>query len=85
RRVNINKSDHLAAAEHVVQWQQRNQTFSDELTTIAAANRWESAPTQTVGVARALYFVLGTANLLWSSPNTFVAADVQMLRTALAA
>jgi 5-methylcytosine-specific restriction endonuclease McrA len=83
-RVNGNKSDHLAAAEHVVRWQERNRALRDELVGVAAANRWETGHTQALGVARALYLVLDSSNLLWSAPNTFVQADVATLRTALA-
>ncbi len=39
-----------------------------------AANRWESAADETVGVARALYFALGPANLLWSAQDHFIPA-----------
>ena len=85
RRVNGNKSDHLAAAEHVVRWHARNQALREELAGVAAANRWETAQAQALGVARALYLVLDDTNLLWSAPNTFVHADVATLRAALSA
>ena len=85
RRVNNNKRDHLAAAAHVVRWQHRNQALRHDLMTVAAANRWETAHTQTVGVARALYLALDAKNLLWAAPNTFVHADVAGLQSALAA
>ena len=85
RRVNGNKRDHLAAADHVERWRQRNRRLGDELDQIARANRWETLPTQTLGIARALYFALGPANLLWSGPDLFVPTDMPLLRTALAA
>jgi hypothetical protein len=85
RRVNNNKRDHLAAAHLVARWRERNQRVASELTGVAAANRWESAPTQTLGVARALYFALSPSNLLWSSLDVFVPTDVALVRTVLAA
>jgi len=69
-------SDHPAA---------RNRSIANDLSTIAAANRWESAPASTVGVARALDFVLDSANLLWAAPNSFVPTDLLTIRAALAA
>ena len=84
RRVNNNKRDHLAAADHVGRWRVRNRVHCDDLARVAAANRWESAPTPTVGVARALYFALDVTNLLWAAPDTFVPTDVDCLRTVLA-
>ena len=85
RRVNGNKRDHLAAAEHVARWMERNRALDRDLSAIAHANRWETAPVQSVGVARALYLVLSSSNLLWSSPDTFVRTDLGTLRAALAA
>jgi 5-methylcytosine-specific restriction endonuclease McrA len=85
RRANNNKSDRLAAAHLVARWRQRNQRLVGELARVAVANRWESAPSQTLGVARAVYFGLGPSNLLWSPPNVFVPTDVALLRTSLAA
>jgi 5-methylcytosine-specific restriction endonuclease McrA len=85
RRVNNNKRDHLAAAEHVVRWRARNRALGDELVRVAATNSWETAHAETVGVARALYLVLDSNNLLWSAPNEFVYADVLTLQAALAA
>ena len=54
RRINGNKSDHLAAAEHVHRWRERNRFLIGDLQTLAATNRWQSAADETVGVARAL-------------------------------
>jgi 5-methylcytosine-specific restriction endonuclease McrA len=83
RRINNNKRDHLAAADHVARWQARNQAQAHELAGVAVANRWETAPLASVGVARALYLVLAGGNLLWSAPDTFVPADLSTLRSAL--
>jgi 5-methylcytosine-specific restriction endonuclease McrA len=85
RRINNNKRDHLAAAKHVERWQARNCALEHELAGVARANRWETAPSQSVGVARALYLVLGSTNLLWSAPDTFERADLATLRRVLAA
>lgn len=84
RRANNNKRDHLAAADLVVRWRNRNRMSAGDLARIATANRWESAPTSTVGVARALYFALDATNMLWAGPGSFVRADVATLRSALA-
>ena len=84
RRINGNKSDHLAAAEHVHRWRERNRSLTGDLQAVAAANRWESAADETVGVARALYFALGPANLLWSAHDHFIPADLSELRSTLA-
>lgn len=71
RRANRNKRNDLAAAENVQRWRERNQRLVGDLERIATAHRWESAPTQTLGVARALYVALHPAkpNLLWSAPR----------------
>jgi hypothetical protein len=84
RRVNGNKRDHLAAADHVQRWRDRNHRFDGELKQIAEANRWEYLPRPTLGVARALYFALSPNNLLWSGPDAFVPTDLVLLRSALA-
>ena len=83
RKINGNKSDHLAAGEHVHRWRERNRSLADDLQAVAATNRWESAADETVGVARALYFALGPANLLWSNHDHFIPADLSELPTAL--
>jgi 5-methylcytosine-specific restriction endonuclease McrA len=83
RRINGNKSDHLAAAAHVHRWRERNRSLGADLRSVAAANRWESAADETVGVARALYFALGPANLLWSARDYFVPAELSELQSAL--
>ena len=85
RRANRDKSDHLAAVEHVMCWRARNRYHADDLQHIAHSNRWETTPIQTLGVARALYLVLGPANRLWSASNVFVPADVVAIRSLLAA
>jgi 5-methylcytosine-specific restriction endonuclease McrA len=85
RRINNDKRDHLAGAEHVARWRCRNDGVAADLVTIARANRWDSAPAQTIGVARALYFALGETNLLWAGPGRFVPTDVPRLRTVLGA
>jgi hypothetical protein len=85
RRINNNKRDHLAAADHVVRWRERNGTHRTALAGIAEANRWQTAPTAALGVARALYLVLSSTNPLWSGPDAFVNADLAALRAVLAA
>jgi hypothetical protein len=85
RRANGSKSDHLAAADHVQRWRHRNQRLGSDLERIARGNRWETSPTQTLGVARALYFALTPANLLWHAPEQFVPTDLPMLRAVLGA
>jgi 5-methylcytosine-specific restriction endonuclease McrA len=84
RRANHNKRDHLAAADHVVRWRERNQRLGADLQYMAAGHRWESAPAPTLGVARAMYLVLSPSNLLWSAPDVFVPTDVSLLQVALA-
>ena len=85
RRANNSKRGHLAAAHLVARWRDRNEESVAELATIATANRWQSGPSQALGVARALYFALKPTNLLWSSPDVFVPTDVALLHRALAA
>jgi hypothetical protein len=84
RRINNDKRDHLADAEHVARWRRRNDRLATDLATVASAHRWDSAPVQTVGVARALYFALGAINLLWAGPGRFVPTDLPRLRSVLA-
>jgi len=64
RRINNDKRDHLADAEHVARWRGRNDALGSDLVSIARVNRWESASAPTLGVARALYFALAETNLL---------------------
>lgn len=85
RRVNNRKRDHLAAAPLVERWRSRNREQGDVLAGIAAANRWETAPAQTLGVARALYLALDDRALLWVPPDGFAPADPERLHRALAA
>jgi hypothetical protein len=84
-RANNNKRDHLAAASLVAQWRERNRRLADDLAGVAVANRWESAPSQALGIARAVYLPLEPVNLLWASPDVFVPADTELLRSTLAA
>jgi hypothetical protein len=85
RRANGDKSDHLAAAALVLRWRNRNAHWAGSLRNLAAANRWDTAPVETLGVARALYLGLAPSNLLWAGPRQFVPADVVALRKALVA
>jgi 5-methylcytosine-specific restriction endonuclease McrA len=85
RRANNSKRDHLAAADHVLCWRERNGSLESDLTAIAARHRWESSPSSTLGVARALYLALSPTNLLWSAPGVYVPTDVTLLRAALVA
>jgi hypothetical protein len=85
QRVNLNKSDHLASAEHVETWRQRNLSLQGDLAAVAETNRWESAPASALGVARALYTSLHPKTLLWAGRDDFVNADLPRLRQVLAA
>jgi 5-methylcytosine-specific restriction endonuclease McrA len=84
QRVNLNKSDHLASAEHVETWRQRNLSLQTDLAAVAATNRWESAPAPALGVARAIYTSLHPKTLLWAGRDDFVNADLPRLRQVLA-
>jgi hypothetical protein len=84
RRANNNRRGHLAAADHVQRWRERNERLRDDLGRVAEAQRWETAPASSLGVARALRLALSPANLLWAAPGLSVPTDVVLVKAALA-
>lgn len=76
RPANNNKRDHLAAVEHLAHWRSRNMDHAEALVQLATRHRWETAPANAVGVARALYLPLRHDHQLWlAAPDQFVNAD----------
>jgi 5-methylcytosine-specific restriction endonuclease McrA len=61
RKVNNNKSNHLAAVQHIEKWTTRNTQQAHTLANIAAAQHWLSNPEPTLGVARSIYLGLPPA------------------------
>lgn len=82
---NSNKSDFLAAADHVERWRERSALHEAELADIARREAWESRPPRTFGVARAIYRNLPDDVRLWLYSGKFVLIDAPRIATALAA
>jgi 5-methylcytosine-specific restriction endonuclease McrA len=85
RRCNNAKRDFLASAEHVARWTDRlaDSRHLADLRGLAATARWDSHPSRTLSVARAMYLRLPADALLWDRGGEFVAADRRALRAAL--
>ena len=61
------KRDHLAAAEHVERWAERNQQRELELAQIADFKQWSHRPRRTLSVARSIYLRLPSDARLWQA------------------
>ena len=81
---NHRKTDYLAATDHVARWRDRLDTAQPALDQIARAATWETSPTRTLGVARALYLPLPASARLWSQAAGLVPAEPSRLRDVLA-
>lgn len=81
---NGRKTDHLAAATHVERWRQRLDSVQSALTDVARDASWETSPTRTLGVARALYLPLPLGARLWSHSDGLVPANPAQLHALLA-
>jgi 5-methylcytosine-specific restriction endonuclease McrA len=81
---NGRKTDHLAAEDHVERWRERLDRAGADLTDLARAVTWETSPTRTLGVARALYLPLTPGARLWSQAAGLVPANPARLRALLA-
>jgi 5-methylcytosine-specific restriction endonuclease McrA len=85
RGCNGEKSDFLAAAEHVVRWRERSARHSKELAEIARRHTWESRPQRSLSTARAIYGMLPDDARLWQRGKDFIVIERQLIKTALAA
>ncbi len=85
RGCNGEKSDFLAAAEHVVRWRERSAQHDSALAEIAHLHRWESRPERTLSVARAIYGMLPDDARLWKRGRDFISLERQIIKDALAA
>ena len=77
------KRDHLAAAEHVERWAERNQQREVELAQIADFKQWSHRPRRTLSVARSIYLRLPSDARLWQLQRKFVAVDAPKLWSVL--
>ena len=77
------KRDHLAAAEHVERWAERNQQRELELAQIADFKQWSHRPRRTLSVARSIYLRLPSDARLWQLQRKFVAVDAPRLWSVL--
>lgn len=84
-RCNGDKSDFLAAAEHVVRWRERSAQHEAALVEIARRHRWESRPERTLSVARAIYGMLPDDARLWRRGRDFILLERPRILGALAA
>ena len=82
---NGQKSDYLAAAEHVVRWRERSARHAGDLVEIARQEQWETRPERTLSVARAIYRMLPDDARLWLSGRSFLVIDRPRIIIALAA
>ena len=79
------KRDHLAAAEHVERWAERNRQREVELAQIADVKQWSHRPRRTLSVARSIYLRLPADARLWQIQREFVSVDAPRLRSVLGA
>lgn len=80
---NGDKSDFLAAAEHVSRWSERLSRQAADLATLALAVRWEHDAEKSVSVARAVYAHLPDDARLWARGREFVLLERERIRDAL--
>jgi len=80
---NLEKSDHLAAADHVERWRARL-AHEATLSEVATATGWDSGAARTLGAARALYLRLPPNVRLWTKAREFEVADEGRLHGILA-
>lgn len=80
KKCNGDKSDHLAAADHVERWVRRMHERGADLAEVARAERWERQPEVTLNVARAIYLRLPEGVKLW---RAFKGSFVDVNRGAL--
>lgn len=86
RKCNNAKRDFLAATVHVHSWAGRNapgSTCADDMSLIAKNAGWETCPSRTLGVARAIYLRLPREARLWKQQDFFETADLPGLKAAL--
>jgi hypothetical protein len=76
---NGDKSDHLAAAEHVEHWLERVAKRAEDLAAIAASRSWDRQPERSVSVARSIYLRLPSDAQLWRHGEQFVNAERRRL------
>jgi hypothetical protein len=81
---NGRKNDHLAAATHLKQWRARLDDAQVPLTQIANSVKWESSPTRTIGVARALYLPIRAGARVWSFSEGLIPAEPAQFHSLLA-
>ncbi|MFO0760872.1 MAG: HNH endonuclease domain-containing protein [Byssovorax sp.] len=84
-KCNGQKSDFLAAAEHVERWRERSIRNERALADLASAHHWESAPGRSLSVTRAIYGMLPEDARLWRRGKDFVVIDRARITSALAA
>mgnify|MGYP006289261905 CR=1 FL=1 len=85
-RCNSRKRDFLAAPEHLGRWRSRfkdEEPVAPELEQVADEARWETAPTRSLSVTRAIYLRLPSDAKLWENGQQFVEAEPESLRAAL--
>jgi 5-methylcytosine-specific restriction endonuclease McrA len=84
---NGQKSNSLAAADHVARWSRRFRSESSEqadLAALATQATWERSDDRTLSVARAIYYRLPDNARLWLRGREFVIPDRVVIEEALA-
>ncbi|MFH1465456.1 MAG: HNH endonuclease domain-containing protein [Pseudomonadota bacterium] len=81
RRCNRDKSDFLAAAEHVGRWRERSR--GEVLDQVADSLGWDRRREQTLGAARALYLRLPPETRLWRGVGSFEEVDLRRVSGVL--
>ena len=73
-RCNADKSDHLAAPDHLDRWARREHDHSAFLAEVADAARWPSEPRRSRALLASTYGNIAPGTPLWLQGNRFVDA-----------
>jgi 5-methylcytosine-specific restriction endonuclease McrA len=87
-KCNSDKSDFLAATEHMERWLDRfrdTSRMASGLRTLADAIKWDLSPQRTLNVGRGLYVRLRNDVKLWRLGRDFVNADPVRIRRSFSA
>ena len=80
---NGSKKDHLAAVEHMIAWNARNETYSQSMSQIANDLTWPYEANRTNRLARSLYLRISPETPLWLRRGIFEPADPIRITAAL--
>lgn len=81
--INLQKSNHLAAADHLARWVRRNTQHGTRLADAAGAAGWTTLLDESLASARANYLRAHPHRHLWLRSNEFERIDPPRIRRAL--